>query len=83
MTKGLARESWGRAGSPRPSWDPGPIDTDMNPADGDSAEWQASSPPSGGTARSRTSPPRWPTWRGPAGRYITGTAIAVDGGYTA
>ncbi|WP_328400528.1 hypothetical protein [Nocardia sp. NBC_00403] len=26
--------------------------------------------------------PRWPTWRGPGGRYVTGTTPAVDGGYT-
>lgn len=81
LTRGLAREL-GPRGITATLVDPGPIDTDMNPADGDTADFQ----------RSLTALGRYGTvddlaaavvyLAGTGGRYITGTALAVDGGYT-
>ncbi|MGE7434567.1 SDR family NAD(P)-dependent oxidoreductase [Kitasatospora sp. NPDC001175] len=62
---------------------PGPIDTDMNPADGPSADLQRSL-----TALGRYGQP-WEVaatvahLAGDGGRYITGAAISVDGGFAA
>ncbi|GAA1985543.1 SDR family NAD(P)-dependent oxidoreductase [Kitasatospora viridis] len=81
LTKGLAREL-GPRGITATIVDPGPIDTDMNPADGESAEFQRSLTALGefGTAEDIAAAVEY--LAGPAGRYVTGTSIAVDGGYT-
>ncbi|MEU6667454.1 3-oxoacyl-ACP reductase family protein [Streptomyces sp. NPDC046727] len=82
LTKGLAREL-GPRGITATVVDPGPIDTDMNPADGDSAEWQRSLTALGRYGEAEDIAAAVAYLAGPAGRYITGTALAVDGGYTA
>ncbi|PRX95782.1 SDR family NAD(P)-dependent oxidoreductase [Allonocardiopsis opalescens] len=79
MTKGLAREL-GPLGVTANVVHPGPIDTDMNPADGPGAEFQR-----GLTVMGRYGTPDDVAatvvhLAGPGGRYITGAAIAVDGG---
>lgn len=82
LTKGLAREL-GPRGITATVVDPGPIDTDMNPADGPSADFQ-----SGLTALGRYGQPSDIAETvahlvGEGGRYVTGAAIAVDGGFAA
>jgi NAD(P)-dependent dehydrogenase (short-subunit alcohol dehydrogenase family) len=82
MTKALAREL-GPRGITANLIHPGPIDTDMNPADGPSADFQ-----SGLTALGRYGQPSdiadtVAHLVGDGGRYVTGAAIAVDGGFAA
>lgn len=82
MTKGLARDL-GPRGITATVVEPGPIDTEMNPRDGQSAEFQ----------RLVTALGRYGTvddvaatvahLAGEGGRYVTGTAFVVDGGWTA
>jgi 3-oxoacyl-[acyl-carrier protein] reductase len=81
LTKGLAREL-GPRGITATIVDPGPIDTDMNPADGDSAEFQRGLTALGRYGEATDIAEAVAYLAGPGGRYITGTAIAVDGGYT-
>ncbi|MFF4402742.1 SDR family NAD(P)-dependent oxidoreductase [Streptomyces sp. NPDC001480] len=81
LTKGLAREL-GPRGITATLVDPGPIDTLMNPADGNSAEWQASLTALGRYGDVEDIAAAVVYLAGPAGRYITGTSLAVDGGYT-
>ena len=81
MTKGLARDL-GARGITANLIHPGPTDTESNPADGPNAD----------TIRSFTALNRYATpddiantvvhLAGPTGRYITGTTINVDGGFT-
>ncbi|MFC9386614.1 SDR family oxidoreductase [Streptomyces venezuelae] len=82
LTKGLARELGGR-GITANLVHPGPIDTDMNPADGPNAEGQATLTALGrfGTAEEVASTVAF--LAGPEGRYVTGAEFAVDGGYAA
>lgn len=82
LTKGLARELGGR-GITANLVHPGPIDTDMNPADGPYAEGQATLTALGrfGTAEEVASTVAF--LAGPEGRYVTGAEFAVDGGYAA
>ncbi|MDI2127111.1 SDR family NAD(P)-dependent oxidoreductase [Yinghuangia seranimata] len=80
LTKGLAREL-GPRGITATIVDPGPIDTDMNPADGDSAEFQRSLTALGRYGEAEDIAAAVAYLAGPGGRYITGTALAVDGGY--
>ncbi|MDH6139401.1 MULTISPECIES: SDR family NAD(P)-dependent oxidoreductase [Kitasatospora] len=82
LTKGLAREL-GPRGITATIVDPGPIDTDMNPADGDSAEVQRDLTALGQYGEADDIANAVAYLAGPGGRYITGTALAVDGGYTA
>lgn len=82
LTKGLAREL-GPRGINVTSVDPGPIDTDMNPADGDSADFQSSLTALGRFGQAEDIAAAVAYLAGPGGRYITGTGLAVDGGYTA
>ncbi|MFC0600348.1 SDR family NAD(P)-dependent oxidoreductase [Streptomyces palmae] len=82
LTKALARE-FGPRGITANLVHPGPIDTEMNPADGESAAAQ-----SGFTALGRYGQPAEIAatvahLAGPEGRYITGASIAVDGGFGA
>jgi 3-oxoacyl-[acyl-carrier protein] reductase len=82
VTKGLAREL-GPLGITATIVDPGPIDTDMNPADGESADFQRSLTALGRYGEAEDIAAAVAYLAGPGGRYITGTALAVDGGYTA
>ncbi|NUS16739.1 MAG: 3-oxoacyl-ACP reductase FabG [Streptomyces sp.] len=82
LTKGLAREL-GPRGITVTIVDPGPIDTDMNPADGDAAEFQRDLTALGRFGEAEDIAAAVAFLAGPGGRYVTGTALAVDGGYTA
>jgi 3-oxoacyl-[acyl-carrier protein] reductase len=81
LTKGLAREL-GPRGITATIVDPGPIDTDMNPADGETADFQRSLTALGSYGAAEDIAAAVAYLAGPGGRYITGTALAVDGGYT-
>ncbi|NUW36477.1 SDR family oxidoreductase [Nonomuraea sp. SMC257] len=81
LTKGLAREL-GPLGITATVVDPGPIDTDMNPADGETADFQRSLTALGRYGEAEDIAAAVAYLAGPGGRYITGTALAVDGGYT-
>ncbi|MGW3297186.1 SDR family NAD(P)-dependent oxidoreductase [Streptomyces xiamenensis] len=82
MTKGLARDL-GPRGIAVTLVHPGPTDTEANPADGPNAETFA-----GFTALGRFAEPAEVAatvahLAGPDGGYLTGTAVHVDGGFTA
>ncbi|MFI0814894.1 SDR family NAD(P)-dependent oxidoreductase [Streptomyces sp. NPDC021098] len=82
LTKALAREL-GPRGITVNLIHPGPIDTDMNPADGESAAML-----SGLTALGRYGLPSEVAatvahLAGESGRYISGASISVDGGFAA
>ncbi|MEV4573826.1 3-oxoacyl-ACP reductase family protein [Nonomuraea jabiensis] len=81
LTKGLAREL-GPFGITATIVDPGPIDTDMNPADGETADFQRSLTALGRYGQAEDIAAAVAYLAGPGGRYVTGTALAVDGGYT-
>jgi 3-oxoacyl-[acyl-carrier protein] reductase len=81
MTKGLARDL-GPRGITVNLVHPGPTDTDANPADGPNADVIR-----GFTALGRYAEPRDVAatvahLAGDGGRYVTGAAINVDGGFT-
>ncbi|MFF8837015.1 SDR family NAD(P)-dependent oxidoreductase [Streptomyces sp. NPDC015130] len=82
LTKALARELGGR-GITANLVHPGPVDTDMNPADGPYAEGQAALTALGrfGTAEEVASMVAF--LAGPEGRWVTGAEFAVDGGHAA
>ncbi|MEU6426729.1 3-oxoacyl-ACP reductase family protein [Microbispora sp. NPDC046973] len=81
LTKGLAREL-GPLGITATIVDPGPIDTDMNPADGETSEFQRSLTALGRYGEAEDIAAAVAYLAGPGGGYVTGTALAVDGGYT-
>ncbi len=82
LTKALARELGGR-GITANVVHPGPIDTDMNPADGPFAEPQAAMTALGryGAAGEVAALVGW--LAGEESAYVTGAEFAVDGGYAA
>jgi 3-oxoacyl-[acyl-carrier protein] reductase len=75
MTKGLARDL-GERGITATLVHPGSTDTDMNPADAPEADLEREY-----IALGRYAEPA--DLAGDAGRYVTGAAIAVDGGFAA
>jgi NAD(P)-dependent dehydrogenase (short-subunit alcohol dehydrogenase family) len=81
MTKGLAREL-GPLGITATVVDPGPIDTDMNPADSETADFQRTLTALGRYGEAEDIANAVAYLAGPGGRYITGASLAVDGGYT-
>ncbi|WP_395298400.1 SDR family NAD(P)-dependent oxidoreductase [Kitasatospora hibisci] len=81
LTNSLAREL-GPQGINVTTVDPGPIDTDMNPADGDTADFQRGLTALGSYGKAEDIANAVAFLAGPGGNYITGTALAVDGGYT-
>ncbi|WEO93564.1 3-oxoacyl-ACP reductase family protein [Streptomyces sp. FXJ1.172] len=82
LSNALARELGGR-GITANVVHPGPIDTDMNPADGPSASGQAAMTSLGryGTAEEVASAVAY--LAGPEAVYLTGAELSVDGGYAA
>ncbi|WP_051837138.1 SDR family NAD(P)-dependent oxidoreductase [Streptomyces sp. NRRL WC-3742] len=82
FTKGMARE-FGPRGVTVNLVHPGPIDTDMNPGDGESADFQRSFTALGryGTAAEVADAVSYLV--GESARYITGAELAVDGGFAA
>ncbi|HEY0817033.1 MAG TPA: SDR family oxidoreductase [Pseudonocardia sp.] len=81
FTKALAREL-GPRGITVNTIDPGPIDTDMNPADGETAEFQRGLTALGRYGEVADIAAAVAYLAGAGGRFVTGTSIAVDGGYT-
>ncbi|MEV6332128.1 SDR family oxidoreductase [Streptomyces sp. NPDC051909] len=82
FTKALAREL-GPRGITVTAVDPGPIDTDMNPAAGESGDFQRDLTALGRFGEAEDIAAAVAFLAGPGGRYVTGTSLAVDGGYTA
>jgi 3-oxoacyl-[acyl-carrier protein] reductase len=82
MTRGLARDL-GARGITVNVVHPGSTDTDMNPADGEGAEHERSFIALGRYAAPAEIAATVAHLAGDSGRYITGTSIAVDGGFAA
>lgn len=82
LTQGLARDL-GARGITVNVVHPGPINTDMNPADGDRASELVAvlSLPHYGETRDIAGMVAF--LAGPDGRYVTGASLSVDGGYAA
>jgi len=82
LTKGLAREL-GSRGITVNLVTPGPIDTDMNPADGEGAGAQASLTALGRYGDAADVAATVAHLVGDGARNVSGASIAVDGGFTA
>ncbi len=82
LTKGLARDL-GPRGITVNIVNPGPTDTDMNPADGPGADTERSHVALGHYAEADDIAATVAHLAGPGGRYITGASIPVDGGWGA
>ncbi|MBD0674707.1 SDR family NAD(P)-dependent oxidoreductase [Streptomyces sp. CBMA156] len=82
LTKALAREL-GPRGITANLVHPGPIDTDMNPADGSSAEFQSGLTALGRYGTGAEVAAAVAYLAGADGRYVTGAELAVDGGFAA
>ena len=82
LTRGLARDL-GSKGICVNVVEPGPIDTDMNPADAEGAAGQAASTALGRYGQPQDIADMVAHLAGESGRYITGAAFLVDGGFAA
>jgi 3-oxoacyl-[acyl-carrier protein] reductase len=82
LTKGLARDL-GPRGITATVVHPGPIHTDMNPEDGPGADFQRGVTALGRYGTAEEVAATVAHLASAAGRYITGTAVAVDGGFAA
>ncbi len=82
LTKGLARDL-GPRGITAVVVHGGLIDTDMNPADGPAAAALSSLPALGRYGGANDIAAAVAYLAGPDGRYVTGTAITIDGGFAA
>ncbi|GAA2720756.1 3-oxoacyl-ACP reductase family protein [Actinocorallia aurantiaca] len=82
MTKALARELGGR-GITANIVHPGPVDTDMNPADGPYADAQASLTALGRFGNAEEIASMVAYLAGPEASYVTGARLSVDGGHAA
>lgn len=82
MTRGLARDL-GPRGITVNVVQPGPIDTEMNPADGKDADAMRSMTALGRYGRAEEVAQTVAFLAGPGAAYITGAQIAVDGGFNA
>ncbi|HEY9410835.1 MAG TPA: 3-oxoacyl-ACP reductase family protein [Jiangellaceae bacterium] len=82
LTKGLAREL-GPRGITANLIQPGPTDTDMNPAEGPGAEEQRTSIPLGHFGSADDVAAMVVHLAGPGGRFVNGASILVDGGANA
>jgi 3-oxoacyl-[acyl-carrier protein] reductase len=82
LTKGMARD-YGPRGITVNCVEPGPIDTDMNPANGESSEYQKSMTALGTYGQGEDIAAMVSFLAGPGGRNITGAMLAVDGGTNA
>lgn len=80
LTKGLARDL-GPLGITVNVIHPGPIDTDMNPADGEGADAERSLTALGHYGTADDIAAMALHLAGESGRFITGASLAVDGGY--
>ncbi|MFI5828300.1 SDR family oxidoreductase [Streptomyces sp. NPDC051578] len=82
LTKALAREVGGR-GITANIVHPGPVDTDMNPADGPHADPQAAATALGRFGRPQEVADTVVFLAGNGAAYITGVEFSVDGGFAA
>ncbi|HEY3391098.1 MAG TPA: SDR family oxidoreductase [Lacipirellulaceae bacterium] len=82
LTRGLARDL-GPRGISVNVVEPGPIDTDMNPATGEGADKQRRSTALGRYGTAEEVAALVAHLASEAGRNITGTALLIDGGYAA
>ncbi len=82
LTKGLARDL-GPRGITVNNVQPGPVDTDMNPADGEFAENLLGLMASGRYGRVEEIASFVAYLAGPEAGYITGASLTIDGGFSA
>ncbi|WP_432253661.1 SDR family NAD(P)-dependent oxidoreductase [Streptomyces sp. HNM1019] len=82
LTRGLARDL-GPRGITAVVVDPGPTDTDMNPAGGPAADFLRGFIPLGRYGHARDVAGMVAYLAGPGGRHVTGNSILVDGGFAA
>ncbi|RZQ64046.1 SDR family NAD(P)-dependent oxidoreductase [Amycolatopsis suaedae] len=82
LNRGLARDL-GPRGITSVVVQPGPTDTDMNPADGQRAAASIAASAVGRYANADDIAATVAHLAGPAGRFITGSAVTVDGGLNA
>jgi NAD(P)-dependent dehydrogenase (short-subunit alcohol dehydrogenase family) len=82
LTKGLARDL-GPRGITAVLVDPGPTDTDMNPADGPAADFLRGFIALGHYGQAQDVAGMVAYLAGPGGRHVTGSSILVDGGFAA